>query len=251
MYDSTPTPNRRDIAQTFHRRLRTMIPVIRTRTVETVLWIAGIALLAVYFGARAYGDHEARHGLAAFEQARAEARAQGPAPPAEPVAVLATVATLPADDPVPDQSEWADYRVRLYERDRAAAADTPVAVLRVPDAGLAVPVYGELTERNLNRGVAVIDGTAPPGAHGNAGIAGHRDSFFRGLRHVSVGDTIELASHDGTASYRVTDLSVVGPDDVSVLAPADGKVLTLVTCYPFYFAGRAPQRYIVRAEATR
>lgn len=205
--------------------------MIRMRTVETILWLAGVALLASYFGARAYGDHEARQGLAAFEQVRAE--------------------TVQLAEPgAPDQSEWADYRVRLYERDRAAASDTPVAVLRIPEAGLAVPVYRELTKRNLNRGAALIDGTAAPGEHGNAGIAGHRDSFFRGLRHIAVGDTIELADHGGTTSYRVTDLSVVEPDDVSVLAPADGKMLTLVTCYPFYFAGHAPQRYIVRAVAT-
>ncbi|MCA1798085.1 MAG: class D sortase [Xanthomonadaceae bacterium] len=208
------------------------------RTVETILWVAGAALLAFYFGARAHGDYEARQGLAVFEQVRAEMPARETESP-----------TGNLDDYALDQAEWADYRVHLYERDRAAARDAPVAVLRVPDAGLAIPIYGALTERNLNRGAAWIEGTAAPGASGNAGIAGHRDSFFRGLRHVSVGDTIELANHGGTASYRVTDLSVVEPDDVSVLAPADGKVLTLVTCYPFYFAGHAPQRYIVRAEA--
>jgi sortase A len=86
-------------------------------------------------------------------------------------------------------------------------------------------------------------------AAGNVGIAGHRDSFFRNLQHVAVGDVIEFEGLAGSRSYRITDLSVVEPTDVSVLDATESAVMTLVTCYPFYFAGHAPQRFIVRAEA--
>jgi LPXTG-site transpeptidase (sortase) family protein len=80
------------------------------------------------------------------------------------------------------------------------------------------------------------------------GLAGHRDRHFRGLRHLSVGDPLRFASDAGIAHYEVVDLRVVEPEAVEVLAPSDHAVLTLVTCYPFYYVGDAPQRFVVRAE---
>jgi len=82
---------------------------------------------------------------------------------------------------------------------------------------------------------------------GNLGIAGHRDSFFRGLKDIAAGDLIELATPHETTVYRIERTSVVAPEDVYVLDPTSTRVLTLVTCYPFYFVGPAPQRFIVRA----
>lgn len=213
---------------------------------EIVLWSAGALMLALYFGARAHGDHEARQGIVEFERAVAAASVQ-PAP-AEAVAIVETPEWVTAEYR-PALDDWADYRVRLYERDSKSSPGAPAAVLRIPRIDLAVPVYDELNERNLNRGAAHIAGTAPISATGNVGIAAHRDSFFRGLQHVAVGDVIEVESLRGKLEYRITELSVVEPDDVSVLSPTDGPVVTLVTCYPFYFAGHAPQRFIVRAEA--
>jgi len=99
----------------------------------------------------------------------------------------------------------------------------------------------------LNRAVGHIDGTAVPGQSGNLGIAGHRDGFFRGLKDVHLGDPIELETLGGSQIFRVADIRIVSPEDVSVLDTTAGPVLTLVTCYPFYFVGDAPQRYIVRA----
>jgi len=99
----------------------------------------------------------------------------------------------------------------------------------------------------LDRGVGHIEGTATPGAEGNSGIAGHRDGFFRGLKDIAAGDVIELDTLHGRESYRVERTWIVDPEDVSVLDPTTTRALTLVTCYPFYFVGSAPRRFIVRA----
>ena len=99
----------------------------------------------------------------------------------------------------------------------------------------------------LDRAVGHIEGTAKPGTDGNSGIAGHRDGFFRGLKDIVAGDVIELDTIEGKDSYRVERTWVVDPDDVSVLDPTPARALTLVTCYPFYYVGSAPRRFIVRA----
>ncbi|MBK8287096.1 MAG: class D sortase [Ahniella sp.] len=101
-----------------------------------------------------------------------------------------------------------------------------------------------------SQGAGLVEGTARPGGGGNIAIAAHRDSFFRGLRDVAYGDLIELESFQRKATYRVSALAVVEPDDVQVLAETGEAALTLVTCYPFHFVGHAPQRFIVRAVAT-
>jgi sortase A len=101
----------------------------------------------------------------------------------------------------------------------------------------------------LNRGIGRIEGTAHVGAAGNLGLAAHRDGFFRGLKDVQVGDAIDVESLEGTMHYRITELAIVEPTDVHVLAPTDTATLTLVTCYPFYFIGEAPQRFIVKGIA--
>ena len=99
----------------------------------------------------------------------------------------------------------------------------------------------------LNRAVGHIEDTAMPGTDGNSGIAGHRDGFFRGLKDVGPGDAIELETLRGKEVYHVERVWVVYPEDVSVLDATPTRSLTLVTCYPFYHVGPAPQRYIVRA----
>jgi len=93
-----------------------------------------------------------------------------------------------------------------------------------------------------------IPGTALPGQHGNIGIAAHRDTFFRPLRFIRKGDLIGLTTLTGTYRYRVVSTQIVTPDDVQVLGPTKTDTLTLVTCYPFYYVGSAPKRFILRAE---
>ena len=102
----------------------------------------------------------------------------------------------------------------------------------------------------LNRGVGHIQGTTPPGGIGNIGIAGHRDGFFRGLKDLHLGDAMDLLTEKGNYRYAVDEILIVPPENVSVLAPRSKPTLTLVTCYPFYFVGSAPLRYIVHASIT-
>jgi len=102
--------------------------------------------------------------------------------------------------------------------------------------------------KTLRRAVGHIAGTALPGKPGNVGIAGHRDTFFRPLRNVQQNDIITLTTYDGAYRYRVVSIKVVPPNDVTVLDPNTHEILTLVTCYPFFVLGPAPDRFIVRAE---
>jgi len=103
-------------------------------------------------------------------------------------------------------------------------------------------------EFTLNRGVGRIVGTSLPGQGGNVGIAGHRDGFFRSLKDIRRGDSIELVTTWGTDVYAVDRVRITRPSDVRVLQPRTKPSLTLVTCYPFYFVGGTPNRYIVEAS---
>jgi sortase A len=100
----------------------------------------------------------------------------------------------------------------------------------------------------LRRGVGHIPGTALPGDDGNVALSAHRDTFFRPLKDLKIKDEIQLSTLNGDFRYQVEWLRVVEPRDVSVLAPSHENVLTLVTCYPFFYIGAAPKRFIVRAR---
>jgi sortase A len=123
-----------------------------------------------------------------------------------------------------------------------------LAVLRIPSLNLEVPVLPGTDDPTLDRALGHIDGTALPGHDGNVGIAGHRDGFFRALKDIHQGDTIDLFTQNKTEHFLVDEIVIVSPEDVSVLKPRSKASLTLVTCYPFYFVGSAPQRYIVHAS---
>ena len=103
-------------------------------------------------------------------------------------------------------------------------------------------------DATLSRGSGHIEDTPFPGQPGNVGIAGHRDTTFRALRHIRIGDALEFKTADRLYRYRISKTMIVGPDDVYVLDPTQAPALTLVTCYPFEFVGHAPRRFIVRAE---
>jgi sortase A len=150
------------------------------------------------------------------------------------------------DAPV-DFSLWSPQRIREYTESLSHKADVPLAVLRIPKLRLEVPVFDGTDELTLNRGAGRIIGTARLGEPGNTGIAGHRDGFFRGLKDIGPGDKLDLILPGSTEQYVVSAIQITTPEDVSVLKPTDTPALTLVTCYPFYFVGSAPQRFIVRA----
>jgi sortase A len=100
----------------------------------------------------------------------------------------------------------------------------------------------------LRRAAGHIEGTALPGQRGNVGVSAHRDTLFRPLRNIRQHDIITFTTAFGEYRYRVVSILVVRPSDVAVLDQVNTEVLTLVTCYPFYYVGPAPSRFIVRAE---
>ena len=126
-----------------------------------------------------------------------------------------------------------------------------MAVLVIGKLHVRVPVFEGTDDPVLNRGVGWISGAARPGEAGNIGIAGHRDGFFRGLKDIVVGDAVELTTLEACATYVVDQIEIVSPESVEVLRPRGVPSLTLVTCYPFYFIGDAPQRFIVHAALDR
>jgi sortase A len=114
--------------------------------------------------------------------------------------------------------------------------------------GVTAMILEGTDDRTLRRAVGHIPGTPLPGQPGNVAIAGHRDTFFRALRNVREDDEITLMTLEGSYRYRVDSIKVVGPNDTEVLDNSGDDILTLVTCYPFYFVGPAPRRFIVRAQ---
>ena len=113
--------------------------------------------------------------------------------------------------------------------------------------GISVIVIEGSSPSVLRRAAGHIEGTALPGQPGNVGISAHRDTFFRPLRNIRKNDVVTLTTPTGEYRYRVVSIQVVNPRDIEVLSPGRDQVLTLVTCYPFYFIGPAPKRFIVRA----
>ena len=114
--------------------------------------------------------------------------------------------------------------------------------------GLTAMIMEGIDGRTLRRAVGHIPGTPLPGQQGNVAIAGHRDSFFRPLRNIRHDDEITLTTLAGSYRYSVDSTQVVEPEDTQVLDDSGGAILTLVTCYPFYFVGPAPKRFVVRAH---
>jgi LPXTG-site transpeptidase (sortase) family protein len=117
----------------------------------------------------------------------------------------------------------------------------------IPRVGVSAVVREGDDSATLRHAVGHIPDTAFPGEDGNAGLAGHRDTFFRGLKDIRAGDRITMTTTNGILEYTVRDTRVVDPDDVSVLRSTGRSTLTLVTCYPFYYIGSAPRRFIVQA----
>lgn len=124
----------------------------------------------------------------------------------------------------------------------------PIGRLEIPDAGISAIVSAGTAAVTLRRGIGHIEGTALPGQSGNIGLAGHRDTAFRGLRNLQPGDRISLSTAFGSYDYAVESIQTVAPERVDVLDPSEHPTLTLVTCFPFDFVGPAPLRFVLRAR---
>jgi len=254
----------------------------RSRTVERLCFGVGATLIAVWAAAQVHREVGHRQDLEAFEAAQRamvevrQLRLAQAAPVSALPDVAATIAPAGEPDEVPtlpvapdaasggdtdelpplavpdamvyDYSLWSPRRVEDYEASLSVDMSAPRALLQIPRFELKVPVLEGIDELTLNRAVGRIPGTARPGGLGNIGIAGHRDGFFRVLKDIKVGDDIELVTWREKFRYRVVEIDIVEKHDVNVLTASDDSMVTLVTCYPFYFVGHAPKRYIVKAS---
>jgi sortase A len=192
------------------------------RAIAAVLVVAGIAMLAwsavLLIDARV-SQQAARRSLELATRLE---------PPARP--------GLPAEDePMPAPAA-------------IVVPGSPIGELLIPRVRLSSIILQGSDAQTLRRGPGHIEQTALPGERGNSAIAGHRDTFFRPLRDVRVGDDVFLNTPVGSVHYRITSAGVVGAHDLSVLDPTERSVLTLITCYPFWVLGPAPDRFVVRAE---
>ena len=130
----------------------------------------------------------------------------------------------------------------------AAATDGLIGRIKIPRLLLSAVVVEGIGRTTLRRVVGHIPGTALPGQPGNVGLAGHRDTLFRPLKDLRIQDEIQFSTLRGDFKYVVESLIIVEPDNVAVLAPSQENELTLVTCYPFFYVGPAPRRFVVRAR---
>lgn len=137
---------------------------------------------------------------------------------------------------------------RAKEPDVADHEGSPLGRIEISQIGLKVMILEGTSEGTLQRAIGHIQSTSLPGQRGNVALAGHRDTFFRGLHKIRIGDEITLTTLNGSYRYRVESTKVVEPEETEVLAADADDILTLVTCYPFNFVGSAPQRFIVRAR---
>lgn len=208
------------------------------RRVQYGTGIAGAILVSFWLAVWVHGKVSSAREIERFAEAR-ERMIE--------VARLQVEAVHGPESPV-DVSLWAEERIAAFQESLFEDLGATLAVLRIPRLDIMVPVLEGTSDSVLNRGAGWIEGTAMPGSDGNCGIASHRDGFFRGLKDIRVGDEIELELLTGSLRYTVDDLTITDPSDVSVLDARDESSVTLVTCYPFYFAGSAPQRFIVHAS---
>jgi sortase A len=140
-------------------------------------------------------------------------------------------------------------REELHSTRDEARTSGLVGRLEIPRLGISAMVTEGVSNKVLRRGIGHVPRTAFPGERGNVGLAAHRDTYFRPLKDIVTGDRIRLDTPDGVFSYEVEWARIVDPDRVDLLGATVRPSLTLVTCYPFYWVGSAPKRFVVRCRA--
>lgn len=233
-----------DSVGSISRRPTGTLPARIHRWIGISTCIAAAILLATYVIMRTWSAYASSEAIAVLRRAEAMNFSAD-----QSTAVRSAPGNDLSSSSDPNLSSWSKSRIAAY-RQAVATGGAPEAVLRIPSLDLEVPVYAGTSDRNLNRGAGRIEGTARAGSAGNVGIAAHRDGFFRPLKDIRVGDVLYLDTIRTRTKYRVTATSIVAPEAVEVLNDTPQAAVTLVTCYPFYYLGAAPKRFIVRADAT-
>jgi len=131
------------------------------------------------------------------------------------------------------------------------AKSYPIGKISIEKINLSYIILGGDMKQSLNFGIAHIENTTKPGNNGNIGLAGHRDSFFKKLEKIHLGDIIEIDSIKGFSNFKVVDIQIISPNEMHWLNQTEENLLTLVTCYPFDYIGDAPMRYIIRAKTIK
>ena len=205
-------------------------------------YLAGITLLMMFFHV------EANTGAQTGEvEKSSQSLATTPIWIQDPYTSESVLAHVPA----PDTSLWNAKRITDYEETLKVKVKPPLGIFTIKKLNIQVPVYNGTSDFYLDRGLGRIKGMAKMDEVGNLGISGHRDGFFRVLKDIEVGDDIEIQTTRGVKNYEVSSITIIPKSDISPLEPTTDKTLTIVTCYPFYFVGNAPDRYIVKATAVQ
>ena len=154
------------------------------------------------------------------------------------------------------QQARGERELERLRRDPSAVSGAPAKIadgtlvgqVEIPKLHLSAVVFQGTSDGILARGVGHLDDSAFPGQSGNVVLAAHRDTFFRSLRNIRRGDLVQVTTPYGVRIYAVDSTQVVKPTETSVVASTATPTLTLITCYPFYYVGHAPKRFIVRAR---
>jgi sortase A len=194
--------------------------------IERLLFIVGATCLGAYAFATVDARRYQAEQTAAFAASEAAEKA-------------------PAARPRPEEKRSASAAMPSTE---LVETGTLLGMLDVPRLKLSAPVVQGDDDSTLSKAVGHLPDTPLPWHEGNSAVAAHRDTLFRPLKDIAVGDEILFRTPTGDLHYRVTRTSIVNPDDVSVLDPGSRNMITLITCYPFYYVGHAPKRFIVHAE---
>lgn len=132
--------------------------------------------------------------------------------------------------------------------DRYPEQGEMIGTLSIPALGKSLPVFEGTAEDELVKGVGHFAQSVLPGENDNCVLSGHRDTVFRQLGELKIGDLLVVQTSAGVFTYAISNTRIVEADDRTVIVPTDHAVLTVSTCYPFYYVGDAPQRYIVVAD---
>jgi sortase A len=199
----------------------------RRKRISTFLLLVGLAGIGIWAWSIVRGDLFQRRASREFDELTHRTLPSPVPPPASPAS------------PAPPAPPVAP---------RAPQPGEVIGRLVIPRLHLSAMVREGADSHTLGVALGHIPGTAMPGASGNAGIAGHRDTLFRSLRNIVKDDEIVFQTTQGDYTYRVEDTSIVKPSNTAVLDPGPHAEITLVTCYPFYYVGAAPGRFIVHAR---
>jgi sortase A len=218
-----------------------------TKFVEGLLWVCGLTIVTLFASQLGVQELQRMDAVAAFRTGQMiDSADDANQPGSDTKAVQVDVTDY--EPPAPDQSLWSAGRIASFAASLAENTSPVLGIFEIPRLELELPIYDGATDLHMDRGIARIEGTAMPGHdQGNLGIAGHRDGYFRVLKDIQFGDEILVTTSAGKQTYVVEQLMIVDPSAVEVLHRTPKPTITLVTCYPFYFVGHAPERFIVRA----